>query len=172
LLVVVLAVAMLASGLGPVGSFLPGAEYLETRPAEAQDANRSPLGFSTPSFTASLLTFEAEDDAADEPTETLTLELGTLPSAVAKGSPDHVDISIVDLDDDPEISLAPPLTEFPPSATSPLPVVASPIIEGKPVVVRVISSPAVQYDLPVNLSVADAAGGPISSQPTTRPISL
>ncbi len=46
--------------------------------------------------TAGTITLTATNDSADEPDETLRLELGTLPSGYARGGTPHVDITITD----------------------------------------------------------------------------
>ncbi len=49
-------------------------------------------------MTTGTATLTAADDTADEPVETLRLELGTLPAAHARGPTPHVDIAISDND--------------------------------------------------------------------------
>ena len=103
------------------------------------------------------LTFTARDDMADEPTETLTLELGTLPVGVAKGTPDHVAMTIVDTDDDPVITVAAADQVQIAFGDSPK-FVVRPITEGTPARFTVTATPAVQYDLPVTLRVSETGG--------------
>ncbi|MDE0117597.1 MAG: hypothetical protein OXT07_13400, partial [bacterium] len=109
------------------------------------------------------LTMTAAADETDEPTETLTLELGTLPQGVAKGTPDHLDITITDTNDDPVVAVlwaradgevAPLVADF----RGRYNLKPQPVSEGTAARFVVTATPAVNHDIEVTVSISESAG--------------
>ena len=125
-----------------------GLTYADVDAAAGDDYTAAPASVTIPANAAShTFTVQTTEDSADEPDETFTLAIGTLPAGVATGSPASTTVTITDDDDPP-----------------PVPVVtiardASPVTEGTAAAFTVSASVAPVSALAVTVEVAEGPGG-------------
>ena len=125
-----------------------GLTYADVNAAAGDDYTAAPASVTIPANAGShTFTVQTTDDSADEPDETFTLAIGTLPAGVTTGSPSSTTVTITDDDDPP-----------------PVPVVtiardASSVTEGTAAAFTVTASVAPVSDLAVTVEVAEGPGG-------------
>ena len=125
-----------------------GLTFADVNAEAGDDYTAAPASVTIPANTAShTFTIATTEDTADEPNESFTLAIGTLPAGVASGSPSSTTVTITDDDDPP-----------------PVPVVtiardASSVTEGTAAAFTVSASVAPVSDLDVTVEVAEGPGG-------------
>ena len=125
-----------------------GLTYADVNAEAGDDYTAAPASVTIPANTAShTFTIATTEDTADEPNESFTLAIGTLPAGVASGSPSSTTVTITDDDDPP-----------------PVPVVtiardASSVTEGTAAAFTVSASVAPVSALDVTVEVAEGPGG-------------
>ena len=125
-----------------------GLVYADVTATAGDDYAAAPASVTIPANAGShTFTVQTSEDTTNEPEESFTLAIGTLPAGVATGSPSSTTVSI-GADDEP----------------APVPVVtitpgASPVTEGTAAAFTVSASVAPVSDLAVTVEVAEGAGG-------------
>ena len=125
-----------------------GLTFADVNAEAGDDYTAAPASVTIPANTAShTFTIATTEDTADEPNESFTLAIGTLPAGVASGSPSSTTVTITDDDDPP-----------------PVPVVtiardASSVTEGTAAAFTVSASVAPVSALDVTVEVAEGPGG-------------
>ena len=125
-----------------------GLVYADVTATAGDDYAAAPASVTIPANAGShTFTVQTSEDTTNEPEESFTLAIGTLPAGVATGSPSSTTVSI-GADDEP----------------APVPVVtitpgASPVTEGTAAAFTVSASVGPVSDLAVTVEVAEGAGG-------------